>query len=49
MTYKELYEKVKPEMDAAKAPFKEYKKVRKTFTELFENKEINDLTVDNNT
>jgi hypothetical protein len=37
MTYAELYEKVKPELEKANnMPFKEYKKVRKTFSELFE-------------
>jgi hypothetical protein len=37
MTYAELYEKVKPELEKANnMPFKEYKKVRKTFSQLFE-------------
>ena len=36
-TWAELYEKVKIETEESRKPFKEYKKVRKTFTELFEN------------
>jgi hypothetical protein len=36
MTFEELYEKVKPEIEAAKKPFKEYKNSRKTFSEIFE-------------
>jgi hypothetical protein len=46
MTYSELYEKVKIETEAAKRPFKEYKKTRKTFTELFESSSQHDRVVE---